>query len=60
MKMSHALFGIETRRDPARERLAPLLSDLRLTDAHARERGAGRFALRARPRRSRRPRDACA
>jgi hypothetical protein len=54
--MSHALFGIETRRDPARERLAPLLSD-----ASARERSAGRLALRARwPRRSREVREACA
>jgi hypothetical protein len=56
--MFHAPFGIQTGRDPARERLAPLLSDLRLTDASARERRAGRFALRVRPRRSRRPREA--
>jgi hypothetical protein len=41
MKMSHALFGIETRRDPARERLAPLLSD-----ARARQRRARTLALR--------------
>ena len=47
-------FEIDTRRDAVRERLAPLLSDLRLTDASARERSAGRFALRVRPRRSRR------
>jgi hypothetical protein len=56
--MFHAAFGIDTRRDPARERLAPLLSDLRLTDASARERGAHRFALRVRRRRWRRPREA--
>jgi hypothetical protein len=53
--MSHGLFGIDTRRDPARERLAPLLSD-----ASARGRGARRLALRARwPRRSRPVREAC-
>jgi hypothetical protein len=56
--MFHAPFGIDTRRDPARERLAPLLSDLRLSDASARTRGSGWFALRVRPRRWRRPREA--
>jgi hypothetical protein len=56
--MFHAAFGIDTRRDPARERLAPLLSDWRLTDASARERGARRFTLRVPRRRWRRPREA--
>ena len=51
--MSRALFEIHTRRDPAPERLAPLLSDVR-----ARRRSAG---LRARlPRRSRVVREVCA
>jgi hypothetical protein len=58
--MFHAPFGIRAGRDQARERLAPLLSDLRLTDARARERRDGRFGLRVRPGRSRRPREACA
>jgi hypothetical protein len=58
--MFYAPFAIDARREPARERLAPLLSDLRLTDARARERGAHRFALRVPPRRWRRPRKACA
>jgi hypothetical protein len=39
--MSHALFGIETRCDSARERLAPLLSD-----ASARQRSARKLASR--------------
>jgi hypothetical protein len=56
--MFYAASGIDTRRDPARERLAPLLSDLRLTNASARARGASRFALRVRRRHSRRPREA--
>jgi hypothetical protein len=56
--MFHARFGVHPRRDPARERLAPHLSDLRLADASARERGARRLASRVRPRRSRRPREA--
>jgi hypothetical protein len=34
----HAVFGIDSRRDPARERLAPLLRD-----ASARERRARRL-----------------
>jgi hypothetical protein len=54
--MSHSLSGIDTRRDPARERLAPLLLDLKL--ARARERSDHRFALRMPlPRRIRRPRE---
>jgi hypothetical protein len=53
--MFYARFGIDTRRDPACERLAPLLSD-----ARARERGACRLALRARwSRRPRQVREAC-
>ena len=39
--MSQALFGIDYRRDPARERLAPLLSD-----AKARRRRARTLTLR--------------
>jgi len=42
----HAQFRIDTRPDPARERLAPLLSD-----ASARERNSRQLALRARLRR---------
>jgi len=54
--MFHAPFGIQTRRAPARERLAPLLSD-----ARARERSARRLALRVRrPRRSHGTRELCA
>jgi hypothetical protein len=54
--MSRALFGIDTRCDPARERLGPLLSD-----ARARERGARRLTLRVwLPRRWRQIREGCA
>jgi hypothetical protein len=30
MTMPHGVFGIDSRRDPARERLAPLLAEARL------------------------------
>jgi hypothetical protein len=54
MRMSHGIFGIDTRRDPARERLAPLLKD-----ATAREPRARRLALRVPlPSRSRHVREA--
>jgi hypothetical protein len=55
----HAAFGMETPRDRARERLAPLLSELWLTNGHACRRSVDRFALRVRPRRSRLVREAC-
>jgi hypothetical protein len=58
IEMFYAPFAIDTKRDPARERLAPLLSDLRLAEARARERGARRLVRRLLP--PRRPRAACA
>ncbi len=53
MKMCHAPFEIDIRRDPTRARLAPLLND-----GSARKRGARSLALGARwLRRSRRIRE---
>jgi hypothetical protein len=52
----HALFGVDVRRDPARERLGPLLSD-----ATARRRRVRRLAPAVRlPRRARQAREASA